>query len=402
MLEIARTRPFENIDLAASRQLTLRVAKTVAAIEPLREAWSSWQHHPHTDIDFFLTDLRASRRALRPHVMAVFRRGVLDCLLIGKLQRGLAPISAARVPLPPARVLYFETEGFLGNQSVENAEFLVRAIVADLRQGEADVAELKHRHKDSPLYVAAARIPGILSRDHWPVARIHRRLVLPATFHEYFDSLSPKERSNFRTHERLLMKDFAGKIRVHRFSEKEIDSLIRDIEAISENCYQRSLGVGFTPAEVPRLRLEAQNSSLRAYVLYLADQPCAFITASWYKGTLYGRLMGFDPKYRRYSPGLYLLMRFIEDSFHPTSGQKSIAIDPGPGTPQYKRSFTNAESQECSIAIYAPTIKGVYLNLVRSSVLLACELGRAVLVKTGLAARAWKAWRSFRHRAIHA
>ena len=378
--------------------VTVQVAESIGEIEELRPRWSSWHRHPNSDINYYLRSLRTIPGTLRPHVMAVHRGGVLDCLLVGKLQEGLSPISNAGIPLPPARILYFVTEGFLGNRSTENAELLVNLVLHYLRQGRADVAEFNDLPEDSPLYRAASRLPGVLCRDRSPVVRIHRRLVLPATFQEYLRGLSAKERSNVRAHEKLLRNRFPGQVRVHRFCQGEIDTLIRDVETIAAKSYQRALGTGFTLADTPTLRLDAENSSLRAYVLYLQGEPSAFLIATWYKGTSYGRSIGYDPKYRRYSPGQHLLLCFIEDCFDLNGRPQTIAIDPGAGAQHYKRSFTNRETNEYSIAIYAPTAKGIFLNLLRTSGLLGARGAKAFLAKTGLTTSAWRMWKTLHWR----
>jgi hypothetical protein len=376
--------------------VAVRSAQSVAEIEKLRPEWSAWHCHPNSDIDYFLTNLGTIPGTLGPHVITVYRSRVLDCLLVGKLQQGLSPISSLGVPLPAARTLFFVTEGFLGNQSTENAELVVREVLHCLRQGQADAAEFNDLPEYSPLYRAVKRIPSVLCRDRSPVERIHRRLVLPATFHEYFRSLSSKERSNFRTHGKLLLNSFPDKVRVDRFCEHQVDTLIRDVETVAAKSYQRALGTGFTLADASTLRLDAQNSALRAYVLYVEGEPCAFLVATWYKGTLYGRSIGYDPRYRRYAPGQYLLMRFIEDCFRPVAGQPTIVIDPGPGAHQYKRSFTNHETREYSLLIYAPTPKGAILNAVRTAVLFCTRAGKALLAKTGLTDDVWKMWKTWR------
>jgi len=383
---------------AASADVNVQAARSVAEIERLRAEWTAWHCHPNSDIDYFLANLQTTPGTLSPHVISVYRDSVLDCLLVGKLQQGLSPVSSLGISLPPARVLFFVTEGFLGNQSTENAELVVREVLHCLGQGLADAAEFNDLPEYSPLYRAVKGIPGIRCRDGSPVARTHRRLVLPATFHEYFRGLSSKERSNFRAHGKLLLNSFPGKVRVDRFCEHQVDILIRDVETVAAKSYQCALGTGFTVADASALRLDAQNSALRAYVLYVESEPCAFLLATWYKGTLYGRSIGYVPKYRRFAPGQYLLMRFIEDCFRPVAGQPTIAIDPGPGAHQYKRSFTNHETREYSIVIYAPTAKGALLNVARTLVLFGARAGKALLAKTGLTDKVWKIWKTWRER----
>jgi len=386
-------------DVFPTDRLRVKVARGVAEIEELREAWVSLHQHPNSDIEYYLANLRMVPGTLRPHVLAIYRGTRPDSLLIGRLRNRLSPISAAGIPLPPGRVLDFIQGGFLGNQSMESSELLVREIVQELGRGEADAAELNDLPVDCPLYCAAMRIPSAFCRDHCPIKRIHRRLLLPDNFPAYLSSLSAKERSNVRRHEGLLLKTFPGRIRLRRFSFEDVEDLLRDVEEIARKGYQRALGVGFTFADADGLRLQARSGVLRGYVLYLAEEPSAFTIAVWYKGVLYGKCMGYDPKYSKYSPGQYLLLRLIEDSLSPADNEKTVAIDPGAGGQHYKSTFTNFESQDGIVAIYAPTFRGLMLNLVRTALVIGTQFAKALLTKTHLSETAWRSWR---HRALRA
>src|ERR1700674_3524090 len=66
-------------------QPTLRVAKSVYEVEELRQVWTSWLCHPSSDIDFYLMKIRLNALTLRPHVMVVYRDGIPDCMLVGRL-----------------------------------------------------------------------------------------------------------------------------------------------------------------------------------------------------------------------------------------------------------------------------------------------------------------------------
>ena len=107
--------------------------------------------------------------------------------------------------------------------------------------------------------------------------------------------------------------------------------------------------------------------------------------------------MGYDPKYSKYSPGQYLLLRLIEDSLSTAANEKTVAIDPGAGGQQYKS--TNFESQDGIVAIYAPTFRGLMLNLVRTALVISTRFAKALLTKTHLSETVWRSWR---HRALRA
>jgi Acetyltransferase (GNAT) domain len=383
---------------ADTSDFEVSVASSISDVERLRPWWFTWQCHPGSDIDYFLHRLREAPGKEQPYVIAVRRNGTLDCFLIGVLKEGLSALGPVGLPLPPGRELVFLTQGFLGNQSSENAEILVLEVLKRLRQGVAEIALFHDLPEDSDLYAAVTRIPGALCRDHAVIRRAHRYLVLPPTFQDYLRELSPKERSNIRSQAKRLASGFGGRIQVRRFRDNEVDGLLEEIETISAKSYQRELGRGYTTDKASLLRLDAQKHALRAYVLYLANKPCAFLTAAFYKGRLHGRFIAYDPKYRQYSPGRYLLVRFIEDCYRHGDGGRALIIDPGGGGQQYKRSFSNHETKECCVAVYALTPKGLSLNVLRTSLLCGIHAARLFLAKTGLGKHAWGLWRAWKKR----
>lgn len=372
---------------SAGGNLALWVPQSVAEVEELRETWENWQDHPGSVIDTYLAWFKEDP-ASRPHVLVVYRDGYPDCLLIGKHLRKAVISRVARLLHSDARILYFIQGGLLGNASTENCEFLLRAVLAQLRAGEASAAEFFGLPVDSPLYRAAMRVPGFFCRDHFPLRTIHRYLVLPDSFQEFLNSLPAKERQNIKYRHNRLIKRFPGKVQLSRFwSEDDVQALAAAAEEIAQKTYQRAFGRGFTLAAAAGLRAEARAGSLRGYVLYIEENPCAFLIARWHKGILYGTFAGHDPKYAEYSLGRYLLMCCIEDCFLRNSGERTLIIDPGVGDQPYKRLFTNSERQDASLAIYPPTPTGFLRSVARIISCVGAYCAKGVLGKSNLLAR---------------
>ena len=55
--------------------LTTRIIRTREEIEDIRDLWVSWQSHPNSDIDFYLTVQRLRPKIVRPHVIVVYNDG---------------------------------------------------------------------------------------------------------------------------------------------------------------------------------------------------------------------------------------------------------------------------------------------------------------------------------------
>ena len=364
--------------------LTVRVVRSLAEIEELRDLWEPWQEHPNSVVDNYLAWFTQDK-ASRPHVMVVYRDGCPDCLLIGKVLRTAVISRIARLIRSDARVLYFIDGGLLGNSSAENCDFLVRTIVAQLRQGEASAAEFFGLPVDSPLYRAVMQIPNFFCRDHFPAKIVHRYLMLPNSLQDFLSGLPAKERQNLSYRQKRLLKKFAGQVRVGRFwREDDVERLIGDAEIVAQKTYQRAIDRGFKLSEGAGLRAEARMGCLRAYVLYIEEKPCAFLIASWRNGILYGTYAGHDPAYNEFSPGRYLLMHCVEDCLVRNRMEKTIMIDPGHGDQSYKRIFTNAERQDAHVAIYPRTFAGFLRNIARMVFRSAAYCVKSLLVKSNL------------------
>jgi hypothetical protein len=376
-------------------RLTLHVAKSSSEVEQLREVWTRMHRHPHCDIDSYLSANRFRKEILRPHVMVVYRDGEVECIFVGRLREGRTSFSmgGAKIFLPQAHTLYFLPEGLLGNQSVASSHLLVRAIMKSLHDGEADFAEVDRLRLDSLLYRAARHLPNILLRDHFPPTVRHRSLILPNSFQDLVASLSRKNRHNVRSQSRRLLEKFRGQIRIQCLRrEDELEDLIRDAEEIAKKSYQRTLGMGFSDEFETReeLRMEARKGRLYGYVLYLGEKPCAFIIGRRYQGTFYGHSMGYDPEYSRYSPGSFLLMRCLQESFL----EKTVRVDFGPGNQRYKQIWFSQEWQEATVSISAPTFKAFRINILRTVFVVVHHLGRWFIAKTKLRDKATRTWRT--------
>src|ERR1700733_6220874 len=66
---------------------TVRVYQTIAELEEIRHIWASWKGYRDSDIDFYLEFIQTRKEVLRPHVVALYRNGVPEALLIGRLER---------------------------------------------------------------------------------------------------------------------------------------------------------------------------------------------------------------------------------------------------------------------------------------------------------------------------
>jgi hypothetical protein len=331
---------------APNGSASVKVYRDASALEELCEFASSRNLWPTGTLDFYRSIDCSRPEFVRPHIIVIFRGDEPQSLLLGRLERRRIkfPVGYLRVPTPIVNILSFYDGGWLTDVSADDSELFVQDILRVLRTGEADVAALEFIATADPLYRLARSRPGLLFSDHLPLlqSRWARRLADCGSF---LDSLSANQRYNHRRQARLLLKDFDGEVRIDCFhDDSRIEQLMRDAETVARTSYQRGLGVGFVHGARTRRRLQlsAQRGALRAYMLYLADTPCAFWIASLSGDVLYHDFMAFDPAYAKYSPGSYLMVRAIEDLGNDAGSLPRIrAVDFGAGDGEWKVRLSN-------------------------------------------------------------
>jgi len=381
-----------DVGLTVEGQFSALVIRSVPEIEQAREIWTAWQQHPNADIDFYLNIARTSPNFVRPHILVAYRDGLPQAMLVGRIEHREieCKIGYRTVFKPRARVLNFVYGGMLGNLSAEASQSLVEVVTSSLRTEEVDIAHFNLLRTDQPVYAVARRAAGFLGNP-WPALQTHRGTALSRNG-EDLTSVLPRR---IQRRIKKLISDFPGKVRIHCFRRTvELDRMVEDVEEVAKKTYQRGIGVGFVDDTVTRerLRLEAEKGWLRGHVLYVADRPCAFWIGTLYRGTFHTNFTGYDSDLGKYSPGMFLLMRVIEDlNGH---GELVLNIDWGLGDAEYKEILGTCDWQEASVQIFARTFKGLRLNFFVSSCVLANRLVKSALERTELLARIKKLWRT--------
>src|SRR5437660_935699 len=173
-------------------QVSVKIIRTAAETETVRSAWTAWQYHPNSDIDFYLVLNRLRPQIVRPHVMVLYRNESADAMLIGRIvnERIVMKVGYKTIFTPEARLLSIVYGGLLGNLSSENSEAMVKEIITCLSQGEADAARLKDIPMDSHLFRTAAQAGKVLFRDCLISPNDHWRLNLPRGYPEFLQSRS--------------------------------------------------------------------------------------------------------------------------------------------------------------------------------------------------------------------
>lgn len=387
----SRTLSREN---SMSEALNIRVLRTSRELEEIRNIWTSWQYHPNSDMDFYLTVNRLRPQILRPHVMVLYRDNHPDAMLIGRIvnERIEFNVGYKTIFRPEARLLTIAYGGLLGSLSCQNSEALVKEITNSLSRGEADAARLKEIPMDSDLFRAAAQAGGLLFRHRLITPNEHWRLNLPGEFSEFLKSRSSNVRHNIRRYARRFRDAYGDGISVRCYREStELDRMCIDMETIAAKTYHRGLGAGFADNAETRglFELALHRGWLRAYVLYVRGTPCAFWQGLMYRQTFFTGSTAYDPSFEEYRPGAFLLMDLIEQLCR----EGVSRIDFGLGDANYKLRYCNESWQEGSLFIYAPTLRGLGLFMLKTPLDFADHLLRKGLERAQLLQRVKTVWR---------
>jgi hypothetical protein len=360
--------------------------------------WRDWQLNPNADIDFVKFIIGIRPECEHPYIASVEQDDEIEALLIGRTERSQVAIRIGylTVARPRIHLLAFVHGGLLGQLSQASADKLVKVITNRIASGDADAAHFSHARQDSALAISLRRIPGLLSRDAYPSAQIHRSMRIPDNVESLYAGLSTKARKNQKWQAKKLLEAFAQTVEVRSYTrQQDLDILFRDADHIASTTYQRGLGVGFadTPEMRGRMELAATKGWLQAFVLYLEDKPAAFWVGTNYRNRFFSDCMGYDAIHSKYSPGMYLILKGIEYFCEQAGPNRITEIDFGLGDAQYKQVLGNDSWMEESIYIYSPRLRGMALNLSRTLSGVVDKGARAVLRKLGLEDRVKTGWR---------
>ena len=215
----------------------------------------------------------------------------------------------------PVRVVDLFSSCVIGDATEHLVAEFFNVIV---KEGGFDVIDVGVIFVDSPLYKAAKKISNVLV---WQVARKKRYwwlIRLPRSFDEYISSLREKTRAHVLRDLRRFERENPKFMLMQR--PEDVDRFLRDGEKISRLTYQWKLEYGLRDDEPTRgalLRL-AENGMLRSYIGYIQGKPCAFGWGDISQGKFYFRQTGYDPKFRKVSPGTGLMMHIIRDMIENT------------------------------------------------------------------------------------
>lgn len=346
------------------------MARSIDEVESLRPLWERLQGTDlPSDIDYFLTVARYNPAVVRPHVVVVRPPDAQPTVLAGHLSRlELGHRLGLWLPFEPTVRAINVYRGIVGEPTPAALDAALASLARELG-GEADAILLRNLEHESPLYDAALRVYPARVRERWTPPKVRWASGIGSTLDETLTLRSPKTRENIRRIQRRITRQFgdAAVVRVFR-DASEAETLFHDLDEVAVKTYQTRFSTVFRENELERCLTELglRKGWYRGYLLYVHGRPIAFWTGYSYGGTFGWRgVTGYDPEYRPYSVGTYLLTHVLDElSRDPDVRLFSL----GPGDFPYKRFFGDHRWEEVDIRILASTPRGIWVNTVGSTV----------------------------------
>lgn len=383
------------------RGVAVRLLTTVAEIEQIRTEWEAMQWHPNADIDYFLLINQLHQQ--EPRVFVIREGDEVVAIGAGRLGRRQLKCSFGykTVFAPEVAELSIISGGLMGKSDDATLKLFVANLISQLKAGAADVASIAEVKTDSPLWKMINRSPSWPCRDMTPMPQLHYGITLPKSKDGLFMNMKSKHRTNLRRLGRILERDFPDGVNVRCFAEvSEVPRFCDEAEFVAAKSYLRALGVGFfdNAAARDQMSLYAARGAFRGYVLYIKEKPCAFWYGNLYKSVFFIGMTAFDPEFSDYEIGTILLIQVLEDLVE--NGNGVTRFDFGLGEAAYKSKFSTEVWSEAKLLIFAPSVRGIGINLIRTPLLSGNKLLREMLKRLNLEAKIKRIWRNRRSRVL--
>jgi len=375
--------------------IEIRVITTLEEVEQIRCLWSTMQWHPNGDIDFYSLIVKSRPEVVTPYVLLLSQNGEPVSLIAGRVENSHLEIKIGYKVLwrPKVRRLEVLYGGFMGKASDEINEAIVRKLLRSLNEERADLLLWSGVRWHSELQRQLRGLPNPLCRDYIARPTTHWTMVVPTTLSNLLEQkMNKKHRYWAKRTMRMLERDFPGAVHYASYSApSEMKQLLDDAIKVARKTYQWSLGVGFRDDDEhrKRLQLESEKGRIRGFVLYLKEEPVAFWICTVYNDTVHLDSTGYDPNFRKYEVGTALFLRMIDEMCQ----QKIKSLDFGLGSAFYKERFGDSQFDETTISVFAFSLRGIFLSLLRATTQAPAEILRNLLSRLGLEQRLKTLWR---------
>jgi len=345
-------------------------------IEAIRPIWTQMQRDepcpaPNADIDRYLSVVKTGGDDVRPHVMVIKCDGHPMAMTIGRIEQRRLDLKLGYKTLfsPTLKCLSIVYGGIIGQPLAEFSEVLISELMKKFRSQKVDVLFFNRLKTETIFYQFVRKMPGLLTRDYFPKVEDHWRMSVPENIEKFYSARKRGHRYKLRKAIRRFEEEFpCDNMLVQYSAVNEVDDFVATAADISSKTYQSALGVGIVNDEQTKslLKAAAKQGWFRGNILLADSKPCAFLLGLAYKNVYYGVCTGYDPVFRSYWPGTIIFLKVVE----------SLCVDPSIemidfyfGDAWYKKSYGTESWPEASAYIFAPKLRMILINLLRSSMI---------------------------------
>jgi len=386
--------------------LEMTTARSIEEIENIRSIWRDMQTNEpspviNADIDRYLSVIKVIVD-VQPYIILMKQNHDPVMMVVGRIEKRKVKLNLGYKTLfnPTLRCLTVVYGGIIGQKENNLCTLLVRELIRVLRDGEVDIIFFNQLRTYSSLYQFVRKMPSLCCRDYFPKVEPHWNMSIPENMNAFYTARSKKHRKHLKQYLRKFEKEYPGQIRVALYTrEDEVEKAIWAASTISARTYKYALGCGLMDNASTRILLTtaARKGWLRAYVLYIGDEPCAFRFALHYGRIYFADGIGFDPKWSKFRVGTLLFLKVLENLCRDDTVD---CYDFGFGDAEYKSSYGSNQWSEGSLYIFAPRIYPVFINIMRIFFLALNESLKCILKKFGFIDWVKRHWRSLLQKTI--
>jgi hypothetical protein len=348
-----------------------------------------------SDVDEIVADPRFWVSAITPGkttaiICVLENRGhILGVLTINihrmRLSIFLGPFLVRRHPIRRFRIA-FSSAVFARGVSAETQTVKLSTMLDELARcmGSDDVLFLEAVSMESPLMMAATIVPHPAFRAvAYGGVQPHWLAYLPKRFDTFMQELGSQTRQSIRRYGRKFTEAVNDDYAVKRFTTLDaVDTFLDDAIRVSEMTWQyKDAMAGIRNRELwnRMLRAAANLGWFRSYILYVADQPVAYILGFQYRCRFHYWMVGYNPAWRELRVGNFLVIEVIRDLID--SGSDLTVFDFGPTDNPLKQRIGNSSASEGYFYLFPRTLHGTCLALVVSTANRLTELVKRTLAK---------------------
>ncbi|MFM9965922.1 MAG: GNAT family N-acetyltransferase [Planctomycetaceae bacterium] len=247
----------------------------------------------------------------------------------------------------------------VGNRLLGQAdERLTRRMLAECatfaRKQHATFLLIEDLERNDPLFAAAESLAREGFKLFSPTGIQERlKIEFPPTPSDYWAKFSSKTRNTFKRKQKKI-----GTTRLIRITEPgQIAEFLETAHVISQRTWQSEqlgLRIHNNATELRFFTFLAAQQSLRSYLLFVDEQPAAFLFGTQHQGLFSYEEVGYSREFADRSPGQVLLLQVLEDLLKDNPPR---VFDFGGGAADYKQLFATTTSASGNVWLVPPGLR---------------------------------------------